>query len=308
MSLAAAIVAQREQHGIPQAVSCRALGVSQAWFYKWRHGDVSPRRARRASLAAEITRLFKAHDGKYGSPRIAADLKDAGWEVSQNTVAKLMAEQHLVARRKKKRKATTRPGKGRWRAPDLVGRDFSAGQVNKKWFGDGTEIRTAEGKLYLAILWNLACHDCPFLACRTSMMGSRVAVAGSAICRGVPPDGVGMSASRPSRESSAACPSSTAASFVVGERDGCEHALEVVLGFQQLGLAGVLGDVEVASCARHPVRALLEEGVGAVAVAEVVVLPGLPVRGGAGGDGVPVEQDLDGADVAGEVPGLGIGL
>ena len=150
MSLAAAIVAQREQHGIPQAVSCRALGVSQAWFYKWRRGDVCPRRARRAALAAEIARLFKAHDGKYGSPRITADLKDAGWAVSKNTVAQLMAEQHLAARRKKKRRSLTRPGKGRWRAPDLVGRDFTAQKINQKWFGDGTEIQTAEGQLYLA--------------------------------------------------------------------------------------------------------------------------------------------------------------
>ena len=156
MSLAAVIVSQREQHGIPQAVSCRALGVSQAWFYKWRRGDVSPRRARRAALAAEVARLFKAHDGKYGSPRITADLRDAGWAVSENTVAAVMREQHLAARRKKKRTATTRPGKGRWRAPDLVNRDFTAQQVNQKWFGDGTEIRTAEGKLYLASVLDIA--------------------------------------------------------------------------------------------------------------------------------------------------------
>ena len=70
--------------------------------------------------------------------------------MSENTVAQLMAEQHLAARRKKRRRSLTRPGKGRWRAPDLVGRDFTAQQVNQKWFGDGTEIRTAEGKLYLA--------------------------------------------------------------------------------------------------------------------------------------------------------------
>ena len=38
MSLAVVIASQREQHGIPHAVSCRALGVSQAWFYKWRSG------------------------------------------------------------------------------------------------------------------------------------------------------------------------------------------------------------------------------------------------------------------------------
>ena len=112
MSLAAVIVSQREQHGIPQAVSCRALGVSQAWFYKWRRGDVSPRRARRAALAAEVARLFKAHDGKYGSPRITADLRDAGWAVSENTVAAVMREQHLAARRKKKRRATDAAGEG----------------------------------------------------------------------------------------------------------------------------------------------------------------------------------------------------
>ncbi len=150
------IASQRDQHGIPHAVSCRALGVSQAWFYKWRGGDVCPRRARRAALAAEIARLFEARRGTYGSPRITADLKDAGWKVSQNTVAQLMAGQHLAARRKKKRTATTRPGKGRWRAPDLVKRDFNAGKINKKWFGDGTEISTGQGKLYLASVLDVA--------------------------------------------------------------------------------------------------------------------------------------------------------
>ena len=54
MSVAGFIAAQRAQHGIPHATACRALGVSPAWFYKWRHGDASPRRARRAQLAAQI--------------------------------------------------------------------------------------------------------------------------------------------------------------------------------------------------------------------------------------------------------------
>ncbi len=55
----------------------------------------------------------------------------------------------LAARRKSGRKAT-RPGKGRWRAPDLVKRSFAAAAVNRKWYGDGTEIPTGEGKLHLA--------------------------------------------------------------------------------------------------------------------------------------------------------------
>src|SRR5947199_6617592 len=60
-----------------------------------------------------------------------------------------MREQHLVARAKKRRKHTTRQGKGRWRAPGLVGRGFPASAVNQKWYGDGTEIVTDEGKLFL---------------------------------------------------------------------------------------------------------------------------------------------------------------
>ena len=60
---------------------------------------------------------------------ITADLQDAGWRVSENTVAALMREQGLAARRKSRRKSTTRPGKGRWRAPDLVKRDFPASQA-----------------------------------------------------------------------------------------------------------------------------------------------------------------------------------
>ncbi len=148
--MAALIAAQRDQHQIPHAVACRALGVSRSWFYKWKHGTLPPRAARRERLRAEVKRLFEVHGGKYGSPRITADLRDAGWRVSQNTVAQLMREQHLAARRTRKPKSTTRPGKGRWRAPDLVKRDFPAAQVNRKWYGDGTEIGTDEGKLHLA--------------------------------------------------------------------------------------------------------------------------------------------------------------
>ena len=148
--MAALIAAQRAQHRIPHAVSCRALGVSRSWYYKWHGGVLPPRAARRQRLAAEVARLFRLHEGTYGSPRITADLRDAGWRVSENTVAILMREQGLAARRKKRRRSTTRPGKGRWRAPDLVKRDFPAEKINRRWYGDGTEIKTGEGKLHLA--------------------------------------------------------------------------------------------------------------------------------------------------------------
>jgi len=138
-----------DAQGTPRAVSCRALGVSRSWYYKWAGRGLPPRAARRDRLKAEVRRLFELHEGKRGSPVITADLQEAGWQVSKNTVAGLMREMGLAARPKKRRRATTRPGKGRWRAPDLVKRDFPAAKINQKWYGDGTEFVTGEGKLYL---------------------------------------------------------------------------------------------------------------------------------------------------------------
>jgi putative transposase len=154
--VAALIAAQRADHRIPHAVACRALGVSQSWFYKWRGGAAGPRAQRRDRLKAEVARLFRQHEGKYGAPRLTADLRDGGWRVSENTVAGVMREQGLAARRKRRRRTTTRPGKGRWRAPDLVKRDFPAGQLNRKWFGDGTQIATDEGRLHLVSVLDVA--------------------------------------------------------------------------------------------------------------------------------------------------------
>jgi transposase InsO family protein len=161
VSLAALIAAQRVEHGIPHAVSCRALGVSQAWLYKWRRGDGSLRRRRRAALAAVIAYLFTVHHGSYGSPRITADLREMGWRVSPNTVAKLMAEQGLAARRKGKRRGTTRPDKSARKAPDLLKRNFAPpARRNVLWVGDLTEIPTDEGKLHLAAVLDLHSRRC----------------------------------------------------------------------------------------------------------------------------------------------------
>ena len=167
LSLAGLVAAQRVDFGVPHAVSCRALGVSQAWFYKWRHralhGDVSVRRKRRAALAAQIEYLFATHHRSYGSPRITADLRAAGWRVSQNTVAALMAEHGLVARRKRRRRSTTRRGRAGGsarKAPDALRRDFTAEAPDAKWCGDLTEIPTDEGRFYLAAVLDLHSRRC----------------------------------------------------------------------------------------------------------------------------------------------------
>lgn len=125
-------------------------------MYKWLHGKRPPRQARRDRLAERIKGLFRRHEGKYGAPRITADLRDEGWTVSENTVAAVMRAQNLRARPKRRRRSTTRPGKARWRAPDLVSRDFAAAEINTKWYADGTEVGTDEGTLHLASVLDVA--------------------------------------------------------------------------------------------------------------------------------------------------------
>ena len=82
--------------------------------------------AGRAAGAAESRdrAAVRRAQGKDGSPRITAALRDDGWRVSENTVAALMREQGLAARQEAPQ-GRHAAGKGRWRAPDQVKRKFA---------------------------------------------------------------------------------------------------------------------------------------------------------------------------------------
>jgi putative transposase len=77
--VAAFISSQRTEHGVPHAVTCRALGLSESWFYKWRDRRPTPAQQRRADLAVKIREIFDASGGTYGSPRVTLDLRAVGW-------------------------------------------------------------------------------------------------------------------------------------------------------------------------------------------------------------------------------------
>lgn len=148
---------QRTEYKIPHTVACRALGVSEAWFYKWRRRPSEPtkREARRRQLEERITYFFRESGDTYGSPRVTLDLWAEGWQVSVNTVAEIMADLGLQGRKPpRRRRSLTRQGKRR-AAPDLVHRRFDAVAPDVLWVGDMTEIETGEGKLYLATVLDL---------------------------------------------------------------------------------------------------------------------------------------------------------
>ncbi|MEU5092829.1 IS3 family transposase, partial [Streptomyces sp. NPDC021356] len=144
----------KAEQNIAHTMSCRVLGVSESWFYKWRDSPTTAREVRRGKLADVIWRVFEASGGTYGSPKIWITLVREGWRVSVNTVAKVMAELGLAGRKARRRRGLTRPGK-RAAAPDFVRRDFTADAPDQVWCGDMTEIVTGEGKLYLATVIDL---------------------------------------------------------------------------------------------------------------------------------------------------------
>jgi transposase InsO family protein len=166
VSVARFIADQRTFHRVPHAFSCRVLGVSQSWLYKWLDRAPTGRQRRRDEVDAEVLRRFEASRRTYGSPRIHAELVEAGWAISEKTVADSMRRQGLVGRKPKRRKGLTKQDKAAAKFPDLLRRDFTAAAPNRKWCGDVTEIPTDEGKLYLATVLDLFSRR--LLACPTS--------------------------------------------------------------------------------------------------------------------------------------------
>ena len=155
MSVSAHIAAQRTDHAVPHAVSCRALGVAASTFYKWRDRPPTPAQRRRAELDVEVKACFDASDGTYGSPRVRAALRRSGREVSKKTVEASMARQGLQGRARRRRRGLTRPDKRAEPVPDLLRRDFTADGVNEKWVGDFKQVNTAEGPVFLATVEDL---------------------------------------------------------------------------------------------------------------------------------------------------------
>ena len=162
MSVARFIADQRTKYRVPHTVTCLLLGVSVAWFYKWIRRAESPDGVytdtgrRRAALDVAVVEAFGAARGLHGSPRLLDDLRDLGWQVSEKSVAHSMRRQGLVARKIRRRRGLTKQDRTAPKFPDLIKRDFTATEPNRKWVGDMTEIPIESGpKLYLATVIDL---------------------------------------------------------------------------------------------------------------------------------------------------------
>jgi len=143
---------EAEKAFYPVRLLCRCLAVSRAGFYAWRRRAPSPRALEDTQLSVEIRASHAESRRTYGSPRVLRDLRDRGRRVSRKRVARLMRECGLVARRRRRFRATTDSKHAFPVAANVLMRDFEVSAPNTAWVTDITFIWTRQGWLYLAVI------------------------------------------------------------------------------------------------------------------------------------------------------------
>jgi putative transposase len=132
------------------------LQVTRSGFYAWQRRPESAHARRDRHLRVRVRASHDASRRAYGRPRIWKDLAEEGERVSEKRVGRLMREEGVVARPRRRFKATTMSDHDQPVAANLLDRQFEAPAPNQRWVGDTTEfVIGGSGKLYLAAILDL---------------------------------------------------------------------------------------------------------------------------------------------------------
>jgi putative transposase len=143
---------KEHRHVWTVALMCKVLEVAVSGFYHWLNRPVSKLAQENTKLTEQILMFHCGSRCTYGSPRVHRDMKAAGYNVSENRVARLMRQKGIRGKAKRKFKTTTTSHHQHPRTENLVKQDFQSTQPNKLWVSDITYIATLEGWLYLAVI------------------------------------------------------------------------------------------------------------------------------------------------------------
>jgi transposase InsO family protein len=144
-----------EKATYPVTMLCRMLEVSRAGFYAAQGRAPSARARADTKLGVEIAAIHAESRQCYGSPRVQAELQARGHCPSRKRVARLMRQQGLAARRRRRFRVTTDSNHARPVATNVVARQFTTAVPNATWVTDITYIWTGEGWGYLAVILDL---------------------------------------------------------------------------------------------------------------------------------------------------------
>lgn len=131
---------------------CQVLEVSRSGYYSWKCRKASNNKIKNADLLEKIKKIHRLNEEIYGSPKITEELKAQGIKCSKNRVAKIMKENGIASKIKKKFKKTTDSEHSLPIAQNLLAEKKNITAPNQAWISDITYIWTKEGWLYLAII------------------------------------------------------------------------------------------------------------------------------------------------------------
>lgn len=134
---------------------CRALEVSRSGYYEWLKRPPSPQAQAEQVLSERIVHHFEANRRVYGTRRLKVCLAQEGQHVSRRRIGRLMAEQALQVKTRRKFKPPTDASHGQAVAPNVLQRRFDIDQPDTAYVSDIPYIWTAEGWLYLAVVSDL---------------------------------------------------------------------------------------------------------------------------------------------------------
>lgn len=123
----------------PVEKMCKVLNVSSSGYYYWRKHPVGARQQHQNQLENHIRRVHGKSQCRYGSPRIADELREQGVKVSRNCIARIMKKAGIRSiMYKKYRVQTTESNHDYPVAKNVLNREFTADKPGQKWVSDIT--------------------------------------------------------------------------------------------------------------------------------------------------------------------------
>jgi len=139
----------------PVALLCRVLKVSRSGYYAWHKRPAATRTRQDQSLALEVAAIHAQSRGRYGSPRVHAELRERGQRIARKRVARLMRAAGLRGRERRRFRCTTDSKHKMAIKGNLLAQRFAVAAPNTGWVTDITYLWTLEGWLYLAVILDL---------------------------------------------------------------------------------------------------------------------------------------------------------
>lgn len=134
---------------------CEVLNVDASTYVKWKNQVITPTQRRTQLLKKEISSIFFEYKELYGSARIAAELQSRGFKITRGQVAIYMRKLGLISKIRRNYNLKSISHHNPYAVPNFLNRKFTVEEPSKVWLSGITRIQTAEGFLFLTIIFDL---------------------------------------------------------------------------------------------------------------------------------------------------------